>query len=125
MAAAALLLVSSAADAAQTHSWCRSHPQRVGQCRDIHGRLSPYNGTPTYRIWILGTRRMLGVVGRSGHDLGDEYPLPANLETAFGPRPFDLDIFGDFRVCPLTRARPGVMQSVYVVRGRHLLVRRR
>lgn len=34
-----------------------------------------------------------------------------------------LEIFGDFLVCPLTKARPGWMQMVTIRSARHLVVR--
>src|SRR5947199_7605147 len=40
---------------------CRDHPQLVGKCFNVHGRLSIHNGNPAVRLWNLRTRRMLGV----------------------------------------------------------------
>ena len=33
----------------------------IGDCFEIHGRLSLYNGTPSVRLWPVGTKRLLGV----------------------------------------------------------------
>ena len=43
----------------------------------LHGRLTAYQGNPRYRIWIIGTNRILGVPG------GDLKPaaMPEKLET--------------------------------------------
>jgi len=122
--AAAALLLSPTPDPGTSNAWCRSLPQRVGQCREVHGRLTAYNGTPTFRIWILGTHRLLGVVGRSGHDLENEANLPANVGAAFEQNAFGTAVFADFRVCPVTRERRGVMQFVCVARAANLYVRR-
>src|SRR5258707_2340412 len=40
---------------------CREHPQLIGKCFRVHGRLSTYNGNPAVRLWRVGTRRDLGV----------------------------------------------------------------
>jgi hypothetical protein len=34
-----------------------------GECFWVRGRLSAANGNPTFRIWPIGTHRMLGVLG--------------------------------------------------------------
>jgi hypothetical protein len=26
----------------------------------VHGRLMYYNGTPSFRVWVVGTNRLLG-----------------------------------------------------------------
>ncbi len=83
---------------------CANEYPIVGESFTVHGRLSQYNGNPTRKIWIVGTKRMLGI--REGT------PLPANVDSLFA----DLDdqIFGDFVVCPLTECKPGAMQVVCV-----------
>jgi hypothetical protein len=42
---------------------CQSDPDLVGACFTVHGRLSAFNGNPTFRIWRIGTKRYLGVSG--------------------------------------------------------------
>jgi hypothetical protein len=93
----------------------------VGQCFNVHGRLSVYNGTPSIRLWPLGTKRLLGVID------------PADVSNAPGPTILPLDIknkldwdknvFGDFLVCPLTRQQPGRMQTVCIESGKNLIIR--
>src|SRR6185436_2347848 len=41
---------------------CRNRPDVVGRCSRVHGRLSVYNGTPSIRLWPLGTKRLLGII---------------------------------------------------------------
>lgn len=85
-------------------------------CRWVDGRLSAYNGTPTFRIWPKGTKRLLGVVDRSGASEGASV-LPAK---AWKMKPsFNRDLWGSFRVCPQTPERAGWMTMVLVndVRG--------
>jgi len=81
---------------------CKNNSQLVGACFSVHGRLSAYNGSPSLRIWPIGTHRLLGV-------FKDEEPLsiPENIRNLAG---FDKDIYGDFLVCPLTKSEPGSMQ---------------
>lgn len=97
---------------------CRTHPELVGACRTVRGRLAPANGIPSIRIWIVGTQRILGLSG------GEDPVLPANLRAALGDRPFERQVYGDFRVCPLTRQSPGRMQMVCVASAHRLAVRR-
>jgi hypothetical protein len=116
------------ADAAQAHATivpCRDNPDRTGACRTIHGRMFFANGTPSKRIWIVGTRRVLGVSERPSNGGEGMDGLPSNLRRAFAHLPFVTEVYGDFEVCPFTRDRPGWMQIVCVARATRLHVRRR
>lgn len=103
-------------------SGCKANPALVGSCFVVRGRLSAYNGTPTFRIWPIGTHRLIGVVPSE-----DPRSLPAELR---GVATFDRDVFGAFTVCPFTKHKPNVMQfgCVEAVRSihtrKHLLGRR-
>jgi hypothetical protein len=83
-------------------------------CFTVHGRLQAWNGNPTFRIWRIGTRRVLGV-----HDEA----LPPVLLRAFGADAFGKRVTADFKVCPLTRQRKGRMQMVCVAGARGVTVR--
>lgn len=85
---------------------CKANPGLAGSCFVARGRMRAYNGNPTFRIWKIGTGRLLGVTGVHP---GEEPILPAGLACGF-----DCDVFADFEVCPFTRERPGVMQRVCV-----------
>lgn len=74
----------------------------------VHGRLTFYNGTPSWRIWVVGTKRLLGV-RQSGNEVPD---VPKELLNLISP---DRDVFADFTVEPLTRDEPGTMRFVRVV----------
>src|SRR5438105_15764464 len=68
----------------------------------VHGRLTYYNGTPSCRIWIVGTKRLLGV-----RQSGDEVAyMPKELRDLMS---WDREIFADFVVEPLTTYKTGVM----------------
>src|SRR5690242_15033452 len=69
---------------------CREDPRVIAACFGLHGRLSNWNGNPTRRVWIIGTKRMLGL--REGTS------LPAAVESKLGD--FDDEIYGDFEFCP-------------------------
>jgi len=100
---------------------CRTRPDIVGRCFNVHGRLSVYNGTPSIRLWPLGSKRLLGVLD------------PNDVSSAPGPTvlpdeiklklDWNKDVFGDFFVCPLSRKQPGRMQTICLESGKHLIVR--
>src|ERR1700754_4715838 len=52
-----------------------SDPGAPRLCRTVHGRISAANGNPSIRIWVVGTKRMLGVGSQDDLSLND---LPAN-----------------------------------------------
>jgi hypothetical protein len=81
----------------------------------VHGRLSFYNGTPSWRIWVVGTKRLLGV-RQSGNEVPD---VPKELLNLISP---GKDVFADFTVEPLTPEEPGVMRLVRVVSASKLAV---
>ena len=98
-----LLLAAMVAD--QTSS-CKSSPELAGKCFVVHGRLRAYNGNPTFRIWPLGTDRLLGVTGPRP---GETPIMPSDLGVSF-----DQDLFADFLVCPFTAEKSGVMRRVCI-----------
>jgi len=100
---------------------CRARPDLVGKCFNVRGRLSVYNGTPSIRLWPLGTKRLLGVIDpRDPSAVPGRDTIPESIASKLN---FDKDVFGDFLVCPLTRARPGRMQTVCIESGKDLVVR--
>jgi hypothetical protein len=92
---------------------CQGDPDLTAACFMVHGRLSAWNGTPTYRIWRLGSRRILGV----SNDI-----LP---ESVAAKMDWDVEAYGDFLVCPLSRERRGSMQQVCVESAKNLKYRKR
>jgi hypothetical protein len=87
---------------------CKTDPDIVGACYWVHGRLSIYNGTPSARIWKVGTNRMLGV---------HEDVLPGDLGSI---DLLNIPTFGDFYVCPFSRERPGAMRFVCIESEKNL-----
>jgi hypothetical protein len=89
----------------------------------VHGRLSIYNGTPSIRLWRIGSRRLLGVLDLE--DISGE-PGPSTIPEAIEKQlDWDKYIFGDFLVCPLSRSEPGRMQTICIESGKNLIVRER
>src|SRR5690349_8657057 len=65
----------------------------VDSCFSVHGRLGAYNGGPAFRIWVIGTTRILGLGESQG------CVLPAALDTLVGIE--DKFVYADFVVRPL------------------------
>lgn len=102
---------------------CRARSDLVGKCFTVYGRLSLGNGTPSIRLWKIGSKRMLGVLDPKdiSGELGSS-TIPASIEEQLN---FDKYILGNFMVCPLTRSRPKEMQTVCIESGKNLIVRNR
>ena len=94
-------------------------------CRVVRGRMALSNGTPSVRIWVVGTRRILGVV-QQDETLDD---LPNSIRKLWNGKNPDADwnsvIYGDFKVCADAPLRPGRMQMVEVAEARRLVLRPR
>ena len=74
----------------------------------VHGRLRAYCGGPGWRIWVVGTTRVLGV-SEDGQPALDQGCMPYELYAlALSQRDVTgTDIFGDFLVRPLQKDAPG------------------
>src|SRR5437868_5338664 len=95
---------------------CREHPQLVGKCFFVRGRLSVYNGAPAVRIWRNGTRRVLGI-SEQRFKVSGYRNLPESLAQKLNG---DNQVLGDFLVCPFTKPRAREMQLVCVESGKNL-----
>jgi hypothetical protein len=113
-----LLLIAQLAESAPITTSCATDSRLVAPCFAVHGRLNSWNGTPTYRIWVLGTKRVLGVsegrFGPNGYEL-----LPREIPQ---PTSFDTEYFGDFTVCPFEPEQPKKMRLVCVSAVNHLRI---
>ena len=92
---------------------CKCNPKLVSDCFTIHGRLSLYNGTPSLRIWIIDTKRILGVIP------SEDEIIPQALVKHLG---FGNNIYGDYTVCPFAEYKPGHMQMVCIEEAKNLVV---
>jgi len=90
---------------------CSDENQIIGECFEVHGRISFYNGNPSVRIWPIGTKRILGV--RESEIKSEVLKKYLNWGT---------QIYGDFIVCPLTKSKEGHMQIVCLKSGKNLVV---
>ena len=100
---------------------CREHPAVTAPCFTLRGRLSMWNGNPTYRIWPVGTRRMLGI-SEGIFDKPGYSNIPQDLQTKLS---WDVNLFGDFVICPFQPDKPGRMRSVCVDSAKNVVIRPR
>jgi hypothetical protein len=114
-------------------------PENASMCYWTRGRLNFYNGVPSYRIWKVGTKRILGVYSGPQAEridpLDNEHPeFPANLQRVFESEternedkkqfaPYLIGpAFGDYEVCPLEPEVPGEMQDVCIESAKNIFV---
>src|SRR5579862_8455493 len=72
-------------------------------CYWIHGRLSIYNGNPTFRLWKIGTHRLLGIYSGPGAGPFDDGADEEDVELPSNLMKYDftkVSVFGDYEVCP-------------------------
>ncbi len=99
-------------------------PQNAASCYWTHGRLSFYNGTPSYRLWKIGTKRLLGIYSGPSSEridpLDNEHPeLPANLAARYDMATNSW-VYADFEVCPLAPERRGFMQPACIESAKNI-----
>jgi hypothetical protein len=125
VAVIALLLCDlTTAREVKKHSIPCKTAENANSCYWTHGRIGFYNGTPSIRLWKIGTNRLLGIysgpsVDRYGLD-NEDPQVPANLKRTF--KPTQNRVFGDFEVCPLEREREGYMQAACIASTKNLVV---
>jgi hypothetical protein len=120
-----MLLCIAFSAMAVTHSpvekSCREHPQLIGKCFKLRGRLSVYNGAPALRIWRIGTKRVLGV-SEQRFAVSGYLNVPEDVRNKIDQ---DKVLLGDFVVCPFTKSRAGEMQMVCIDKVTNLAVKTR
>ena len=103
-------------------------PQNASECYWTRGRVAFGTGNPAFRMWKIGTKRLLGIYSGPSvsHDRlspDQEHPeFPANVDKVWSSRLGAL--YGDFEVCPLAPERPGAMRPVCVESAKNLFVDR-
>ena len=100
---------------------CREHPQLIGKCFNVRGRLSVYNGAPAVRLWRIGTRRLLGI-SEQRFNVPGYRNLPESLAHELNG---ENEITGDFLVCPFTKPKPGEMQLVCIESAKNVSIEKR
>ena len=93
-------------------SSCLASDKFVGPRYEVRGRLSYWNGTPSTRIWIVGTHRILGVPS-------EDSELPPKVKNLL--RGFEDQVYANYTVCPLTKERHGEMRMVLVKSARNVV----
>jgi hypothetical protein len=102
--------------------------QNTSECYWTRGRVAFGTGNPAFRMWKIGTKRLLGIYSGPSvsHDRlspDQEHPeFPANVDKVWSSRLGAL--YGDFEVCPLAPERPGAMRPVCVESAKNLFVER-
>lgn len=109
------MFVANGQEVKLDHCACRKGGVPSDSTFTFRGRMIGYNGNPTYRIWPVGTNRLLGVRGSclDALDLGEWTPY------------LDNELWADFTVSAVTPQRPGVMQFVCIRSIRAPFLRKR
>jgi hypothetical protein len=121
LAALVLIAFSVGIVKATTKGRCSQHPKLSGPCFKVRGRLAFYDGSPSVRIWPIGTNRILGV-SEGRYYLEEFENLPSGLTAGLT---FETAMYADFTVCPFTPEEPGVMRLVCVDSAENIKVRKR
>ncbi len=99
---------------------CMGNRTLVGECFTVHARLQMTTGTPGYWMWRVGSNRILGV-SEPAFEKDSESPwMPESLLRKLD---WDIYMYGDFLVCPVTKERPGAMQTVCIDSVKHLVIK--
>ncbi len=96
---------------------CRSNADVIGPCHWLRGRISLNQGSPDMVIWPIGTKHLLGVLP------SEDEIVPAQVRELWSTLPEGSVIFGEFEVCPFTKAVFGEMQYVCIEISKSLSVR--
>ena len=126
----------AAAPQPQRNIPCKT-PENASMCYWTRGRLNFYQGNPAYRIWKVGTKRILGIYSGPNSQridpLDNEFPeFPANLRRAYNAE-YDHNValkrstpelvgpvFADFEICPLEPERASWMQAVCIESAKNM-----
>lgn len=117
-------------------------PEIADSCYWTHGRLNWANGGGNYRIWKIGTKRIVFVLSgpdAQKQDLSDgehpelSEPIERAYEVAYRRRVRDHifapdlpdPVFADFELCPLEPEHPGWMQAVCIETAKNIFVQPR
>src|SRR5580704_17502003 len=80
-------------------------PVNAASCYWTHGRLSVYNGNPSFRVWRIGSTKIVGIHSGPGAQRRDpedgEHPeLRSNIERLVDGMVNGHRVFADFEICP-------------------------
>jgi hypothetical protein len=98
------------ADKLEKKGTCKDHPMLSGPCYKVKGKMFFANGSPSVRIWPIGTKRILGISEQKYYQ--DDYAnIPDDLVNKLS---WEKPIYADFTVCPFTKDKPSIMRLVCV-----------
>jgi hypothetical protein len=95
---------------------CRTRQDLAGACYRVFGDLALFNGTPSARISVFRSHRVLGIASY----------IDDNNETFIAPKAvrerasFDWKLRGNYEVCPLEKSTQMRMQTVCIESGKRL-----
>jgi hypothetical protein len=103
-------------------------PELAPSCLHFHGRLTAGEGTPSTRLWQIGTHHVYGIYsnqfGFKNDDttLDNEAPeLPATVRKYLSETG-GWTVYGDFEACPLEPRIEGHMQAACIAGATHIVV---
>ena len=101
--------------------------ENASMCYWTRGRLGVYNGNPSFRVWRIGTSRVVGIHSgpdAQSHDsLDGEHPeFPANVRKIASGLTEGHRIFADFYICPFAPEHPGEMQFGCIEAAKNMAV---
>jgi hypothetical protein len=118
-------------------------PENAATCYWTHGRLSFYEGDPSWRIWKIGTKRILAIYsGASIYEStptirerdGENPEMPINLDALFEANykhqmvthdryaSVPDSAYGDFEICPLEPEHSGWMQAACIESAKNIVL---
>jgi hypothetical protein len=103
-------ILSSPLSQAEEQKSCKTHPLVSGSCFEVRGRLAFYNGSPSMRIWPIGTNRLLGI-SEGKYFLEGYANIPSVLVSQLK---WGYAIYANFVACPFTKQARENMQLVCV-----------
>lgn len=99
--------------------------ENASMCYWTRGRVTLGAGTPAYRMWKVGTKRLLGIYSGPSVDryseANEDPEFPANVQRVWQER-IGHTLWADFEVCPLEPERPGFMQAVCVESAKNIFI---
>ena len=123
---ALLFSARALANESYRHQPCMT-PDLAPTCIQVHARLSAGNGTPSTRLWPIGTHHIYGIYSNQygfahdGSTLDNESPqLPASVYKQIDKNG-GWTVYGDFEVCPLEPLKRDHMQAACIASASHIV----
>jgi len=105
-------------------------PEIESSCFHTHARLTLGNGTPSVRLWPVGTNHLYGIYSNSFGFAHQSEIVPSDTEAPELPPTVTKHlpksdsggwtVYGDFEVCPLEPPIQGHMQAACIESATHI-----